>query len=110
MSKVDLKVFQDMIEEMAENGDEYGLDDLIYAICENDFNADNLKCVKSFEHLDQDGGGEGGAEYCYAVFELNDVIYKAEYSYYSYNGHEYDGISDTLQIVKPVEKTITVYE
>lgn len=110
MSEVDLKVFQDMIEEMAEEGYEYGLDELIYTMCENDLSTDNLKCVKSFEHLEQEGGGEGGVEHCYGVFELNDVIYEAEYSYYSYNGHDYYGISDTLKIVKPVEKTITVYE
>lgn len=63
-----------------------------------------------YEHLEQEGGGEGGSEYCYGVFKLGGKIYKAEYSYYSYNGHEYDGIYDTLKEVKPVQKTITVYE
>lgn len=63
-----------------------------------------------YEHLKQEGGGEGGSEYCYGVFKLGGKIYKAEYSYYSYNGHEYDGIYDTLKEVKPVQKTITVYE
>lgn len=63
-----------------------------------------------YEHLEQEGGGEGGSEYCYGVFKLKGKIYKAEYSYYSYNGHEYDGISYTLKEVKPVEKTIVVYE
>ena len=63
-----------------------------------------------YQHLQQDGGGEGGSEYCYGVFKLNDTIYKAEYSYYSHYGHEYDGITSTLREVKPVSKTITVYE
>lgn len=63
-----------------------------------------------YEHLDQDGGGEGGAEYCYGVFSLNGKIYRADYSYYSYNGYEYDYIMGSLREVKPVQKTITVYE
>lgn len=63
-----------------------------------------------YEWIEQDGGGEGGSEYCYGVFKLEGKFYKAEYSYYSYKGHDYDGISDTLVEVKPVEKTITVFE
>lgn len=63
-----------------------------------------------YQYLEQDGGGEGGSEYCYGVFKINDTIYKAEYSYYSHYGHEYDDITSTLREVKPVEKTITVYE
>jgi hypothetical protein len=63
-----------------------------------------------YEHLDQDGGGEGGSEYCYGVFKLNGKIYRAEYSYYSHHGHDYDSIVETLREVKPVEKTVTVYE
>lgn len=63
-----------------------------------------------YEHLEQEGGGKGGSEYCYGVFRLGGKIYKAEYSYYSYNGHEYDGISATLKEVTPVKKTIIVYE
>jgi hypothetical protein len=63
-----------------------------------------------YVHLDQEGGGEGGSEYCYGVFKLGEKFYRAEYSYYSHHGYEYDGIVDTLREVKPVEKTITVYE
>ncbi|QDP59484.1 MAG: hypothetical protein GOVbin4162_58 [Prokaryotic dsDNA virus sp.] len=63
-----------------------------------------------YEHLEQEGGGEGGSEYCYGVFRLGDKIYRAEYSYYSYHGHEYDYILDTLREVIPQQKTITVYE
>lgn len=58
--------------------------------------------------LEQEGGDEGGAEYCYIVFKWKDKIYKHEYRYYSYNGHEFD-ISDVAEVF-PVEKTITVYE
>lgn len=63
-----------------------------------------------YEHLEQEGGGEGGSEYCYGVFKLNGKIYRAEWSYYSHYGYETDGIEDTLREVKPVKKTITVYE
>lgn len=66
--------------------------------------------VEEYEHIEQEGGGEGGSEYCFGVFKLNGKIYRAEYSYYSYNGHEYDGIINSVREVKPVEKTITVYE
>jgi hypothetical protein len=66
--------------------------------------------IGDYEHLEQEGGGEGGAEYCYGVFRLGDKIYRASYSYYSHNGHEWDGITSTLKEVKPVEKTITVYQ
>lgn len=72
-------------------------------------NQDFLDSI-GYEHLEQEGGGEGGSEYCYGVFKLGDKVYRAEYSYFSYNGHEYDDIAETLREVKPVEKTITVYE
>lgn len=63
-----------------------------------------------YEHLDQDGGGEGGSEYCYGVFKFMGKIYKAEYSYYSHEGNDCSNILDSLREVTLVEKTITVYE
>lgn len=63
-----------------------------------------------YEHLEQEGGGEGGSEYCYGVFKLKGIIYKADYNYYSHYGHDYDSIKDSLQIVEAKEKTVTVYE
>lgn len=63
-----------------------------------------------YTHIEQDGGGEGGSEYCYGVIKIKDKFYKAEWSYYSYNGYDHDGITDTIREVKPVTKTITVYE
>ena len=71
---------------------------------------DKILMECGYEHIDQDGGGEGGSEDCYGVFKLGGKIYKAEYSYYSYSGHEYYGISDTLVEVEPKTKTITVFE
>jgi hypothetical protein len=64
--------------------------------------------VEGLEWLEQEGGGEGGAEDCHAVFKFKDVVYKVFYNYYSYVGFNlYD---DILTIVEPKEKTITVYE
>jgi len=63
-----------------------------------------------YEHLEQEGGGEGGSEHCHGVFKLSGKIYRADYGYYSYEGYCYDSIVVTLREVKPVSKTITVYE
>lgn len=63
-----------------------------------------------YEHLQQEDGGEGGAEDCYGVFKLKGKTYMAEYQYYSHEGCEYAYILDTVREVKPIEKTITVYQ
>lgn len=70
----------------------------------------NLVMDDKLEVVEQEGGGEGGAEDCVAVFKWKDKYYQVEYSYYSYNGYETDGSNNTVIEVKPVEKTITVYE
>jgi hypothetical protein len=66
--------------------------------------------TKGWRSLHQEGGGEGGAEYCEAVFHLDGYNFFCSYCYYSYNGHEYDSIFDTVKFVQPKEKTITVWE
>lgn len=71
---------------------------------------EEYKTQHTYKHLQQEGGGEGGSEYCYGVFEFDGKVYKAEWSYYSHMGCEYDDIVDTLREVKPAKKTITVYE
>ena len=86
------------------------IEELVFWMCEGDNLGEEISEYLNYEHLQQEGGGEGGSEYCYGVFRLGIEIYKAEYSYYSHNGCEYDYILDTLQEVKPVQKTITVYE
>jgi len=58
--------------------------------------------------VEQDGGGEGGAEDCYTVFNIDGVFYKVLYSYYSHYGYELDYA--TVQKVTPKKQTITVYE
>ena len=70
---------------------------------------DKLKDME-FDHIESEPGGEGEGEYCYGVVRLGEKYYKAEWTYYSYNGCEYDYIEDTIKEVTPVQKTITVYE
>ena len=60
------------------------------------------------EHIHQEGGGEGGSEYCETIFKWKGKIYKMVYSYYSYHGFDVDCAS--LYEVEPVQKTVTVYE
>lgn len=60
------------------------------------------------EFIEQDGGGEGGTEYCYTILKVGDDYFKFEYSYYSFDGYnvdDYEGVQ-----VFPTLKTITVFE
>jgi len=106
MSEVNLELFKEIAEELGESTER-----VVYEMCEGDFDYNDEVAERvNYEHLEQDGGGEGGSEYCYGVFKLKNKTYKAEYSYYSYNGHEYDYILSTLKEVNPVKKTVTVYQ
>ena len=140
MSKVDLTVFEKYLEQVncglgefiyqLANGDRdwtYSelsyperegrkYDDPTYQAEHNAWREQNDKLDAAFlessgyEHLDGYSSGEGGDEYCYGVFKLKDKVYKAEYRYYSHHGHDYDDIESTLREVKPVQKTIVVWE
>lgn len=39
--------------------------------------------------IEQEGGGEGGAESCHSIIEYLGVFYKMDYSYYSYDGFRF---------------------
>tara|TARA_R100000541_G_C1897352_1_gene84071 strand:+ start:87380 stop:87829 length:450 start_codon:yes stop_codon:yes gene_type:complete len=147
MSKVDMSVFEDVLEFY-----DGGISDMLFNMCEGDFRVtlnsfkeypaypryslkesdpelynkqysayqevrdynnkleeDYMESI-GYKHLDQNGGGEGGQEACTGIFSFKGKIYCCEYAYYSFNGHEYDYIEDTIHEVKPVEKVITVYE
>ena len=127
--QVDLEVFEEFGEAIGFND---GISELVYKMCQDfediseqiegwpeyrspgylafrDYFEAQLE-IQGYKYLDGDTSGEGGGEYCYGVFELKGKTYKAEYAYYSHNGHEYDGIEDTLREVTPVQKTITVWE
>lgn len=60
------------------------------------------------EFIEQDGGGEGGGEHCETVVKIGTTYYKIVYSYYSYDGYNYDG-ADVYEVV-PVERLVTFYE
>lgn len=111
MTKCDLTMIESAYDAYKEEEEGASLQEFVYYLCEDGIYGDSLKDAGfEYEHLEQDGGGEGGSEYCYGVFKLNGVIYKAEYSYYSYNGHEFDYIVDTLRVVEGKVKQVTVYE
>ena len=71
--------------------------------------ADGNWSHEDFKHLEQEGGGEGGAEYCYTVWSWKDKIYKMEYSYMSHCVHDFDEAMNTIREVKEVEKLVKVY-
>lgn len=63
-----------------------------------------------YEHVMQEGGGEGGSEYCEGVFKLGDKYFHASWRYYSYHGYETGDSADTVKEVFPKQKTVTVWE
>lgn len=79
--------------------------------CRENREAREVELLNSgYEFIVSKGGSEGEGEYCYGVIKLGDIYLKAEWSYYSYDGAQYDDILNTLRVVTPKEKTITVYE
>ena len=60
------------------------------------------------KHISQDGGGEGGGEHCETVVKIGTTCYKIVYSYYSYDGYNYED-ADVYEVV-PVERLVTFYE
>lgn len=110
---IDMTIFEEFRDKHCKGE---SLEYTVFVMCEGDVAPWNKVAAKAFEeeteykHLECEGGGEGGSEYCYGVFKLKDKIYKAEYSYYSYHGHDYDYILSTLREVTPIQQTITVYK
>lgn len=116
MTNVDMSVFKEI---QTVSGTDEGMSNVIYGLAggdldfipyEGEFSSDDLKANYGYEWIEGDTGGEGEGEYCYGVFKLQDKIYKAEWSYYSHYGCDYEDIESTLKEVKPVEKLVTVYE
>lgn len=125
MSKVDLSVFEDFGKEFYDNYEEQGLDTrFFYQLFTEEFFNFSLPypfgeskevyelAVKPYDYEWMTGqrGGEGSGEYCYGVIRFKGKFYKAEWTYYSYNGCEYEDIISTIREVKPVEKLVVVYE
>lgn len=56
--------------------------------------------------VEEFGGMDMGSE-CWVVFEVDGRLFKKYGSYYSHDGYYWDG---SLDEVRPVQKTITVFE
>lgn len=62
-----------------------------------------------YQFVEQEGGGEGGGEYCVSTIRFGDKYYNIYYNYYSYYGFDTSGSFDSITEVKPVEVTVTQY-
>lgn len=62
-----------------------------------------------YQLVKQEGGGEGGGEYCVSTIRFGDKYYNIYYSYYSHYGFDTSGSFDSITEVKPVEVTVTQY-
>lgn len=113
---VDKTVFENYLKELQECGySDYDMDYLLFNMAQGEVgeicdDAETLPSKYCYIHLEQDGGGEGGGEGCYGVFELGGKIYKVDYNYYSYDGYNYENIQETLREVKHTLETISVYK
>ena len=68
---------------------------------------DNSGVEHPTKFIEQEGGGEGGSEYCHTVLQIGDEFYKFDYRYYSHHG--FDDFEKATK-VEPKQKVITVYE
>jgi hypothetical protein len=107
---VDMKVFEELKKAV---GNEETMDDFVCALAEDCLYGasafDKIKTEFGYELLQEEGGGEGGAEYCYGVFSLKGKTYKAEFSYFSYDGNSTNGCANSLKEVTPVIQKVTVW-
>lgn len=122
MSKVDMSVFEELFTALGVEADSRTYYELFNE--EQTRWLDNLTAGKETEEeveqvlqqfgcermLEGEYGEEGEGEHCWSVIKLKDKFYRASWSYYSYDGCEYDYIADTIEEVIPVEKTVIVYE
>lgn len=66
-----------------------------------------------FKVIEQEGGGEGGAENCHSVIEVQfgewtGKLIKVFYNYYSHHGYDFDYAE--AREVAPVQRMVTFYE
>ena len=92
--------------------DEINLDRFIVLFVDGDlrynYKHENIEYLADVEVVEQEGGGEG--EYCYAILKWQDRFFKLEWSYYSYQGYDYDEAFESLTEVEAKQKVVTVYE
>src|SRR5690554_745151 len=88
-------------------------DDLVSALVHDDLEEEYIERLVSelgeYQFVEQEGGGEGGAEDCVSTIRFGDKYYNIYYYYYSYSGFDTSGSFDTITEVKPVEVTVTQY-
>lgn len=100
------KEFRSVVDYIDDEGDS----ELLFMMAEGGvYSAVDIDKVFGYDNVMQEGGGEGGAEHCEAVFKFDGKFYKVEYSYASHCGHDFDYIKDTLKEVFPKQVTSTVY-
>jgi hypothetical protein len=106
----ELGISDGVIESVLVNGDHWYFTKEGINECGEEFKkfGDFLTELK-FNHLHQEGGGEGGTEYCESVIELEGQAYKLSYSYFSFRGYDIDDIWDWKPVVAK-QKTVTYYE
>ena len=68
----------------------------------------SLPEVDRVKFIEREGGGEGGAEDCESIIQVDGTFYKITYSYRSHYGFDWD--YPEVYVVKPVERTVTFYE
>lgn len=93
--------------------DDYKSQRIVLRLATNNCDCDISESIinhRSYEFIEMEGGGEGDGEHVYGVFKIDGTYFRTDWSYYSYDGYDTCFIIENLKIVKPVQKTITVYE
>lgn len=103
------KEIQDVVDKLEAAGGYDASEPILALFTEDYIMPEDIKDEINHEIMEIEGGGEGEGEHCYSVIRVGDKFFKAEWSYYSYNGCDFDYINDTIKEVTPSEKTITVY-
>lgn len=94
--------------------------DFLYGLAvANDYYSNNFKKLNvykswvsldnnnSYEHIKQYEDDDGNI---IGIFKVNGDVYSASWNINSYDDPNYDNILSTFKKVKPIEKTIIVYE
>ncbi len=104
--------YQEIITKIKESDiavEEFAHEDFSFPFSEKEFLEKNG--IPNWKEIEQYGGeGQGDTWYSVKHFPEHNVYIKVEGYYQSYNGTEFHKGWDSCSEVKPVTKTITVYE
>lgn len=81
----------------------------VYEFAYDDYNSENIGLGKIIEVEQYGGEGQGDIWYSVKYFKDHDVYLRVDGWYQSYSGTEFNGWENVKE-VKPIQKTITVYE